>query len=463
MAVWLAAVLARGGVLSGCGLVMLTGCCFGHPFFNVAMPGIPLTLDRLLLAVVALQYALYRVWGWLPSRPLHRADQLALALIAVVGLSLVTHNWQFRNGAPLAQYLFYYVVPLVLYWLVRGTQVGPRQCAWLIGSTGLFGVYLAITAVAEVKLAGAFVFPAYIASPAFLEFLGRARGPFLNPAANGIYLGAGACAVLTIWPHVGRRARLALVVAVMPLLAAGLYYTLTRSAWMGGLLGVAIVVGLSMPRAWRLPVCAGGLLVIALALVSSWESFMTFKRDKALDAAESAESARLRPMLATVAWQMIQDRPILGCGYGQYLAESPPYFANRDSDLPIEKARAFVQHNVVLALLVETGVLGASLWVCLVGHWAAAAYRLWRTMSAPLVVRQLGLVQLAVLGCYFPNAMFQDCSIIPMVNALLFFFAGALEAAKATLQADQEVPARKFAAMPVAFRVKATPLAAARG
>ena len=37
------------------------------------------------------------------------------------------------------------------------------------------------------------------------------------------------------------------------------------------------------------------------------------------------------------------------------------------------------------------------------------------------------------------------------------------EAAKATLQADQEVPARKFAAMPVAFRVKATPLAAARG
>ena len=430
--IWLAVAMARGGVLVGCGLVMLAGCCFGHPFFNISMPGLPLTLDRALLAAVVLQSLLYRLWGWRSSRPLQRGDWIALALITALGISLATHNWQFRNGAPLAQFLFFYVTPIILYWTVRSTHISPRQCQWLVGAFAIFGFYLAVTAILEVKFGGAFVFPHYITSPSFDEFLGRARGPFLNPAANGIYLASGACASLLFWPHMGRVGRLGLVVLALPLFAVGLYCTLTRSAWMGGLLAVAIVGLLALPRGARLPVFVGGTLVGVVVVAASWDSLMTYKRDKALDAEETAESARLRPILATVAWQMFQDRPLFGFGYGQYLSENSPYLSRRDSDLPLEKARAFVQHNVILALLVETGLLGAGLWGCLLAYWAVVAWRLWHDAEMPLTVRQIGLLQLAAMGCYFPNAMFQDCSIIPMVNMLLFFVAGLTQAAIAT-------------------------------
>ena len=38
----------------------------------------------------------------------------------------------------------------------------------------------------------------------------------------------------------------------------------------------------------------------------------------------------------------------------------------------------------------------------------------------------MGLLFLAFLGAYLPNGMFQDVSIIPMVNVLLLFFGGTI-------------------------------------
>ena len=96
---------------------------------------------------------------------------------------------------------------------------------------------------------------------------------------------------------------------------------------------------------------------------------MTFKRDQALTAQETAESAKLRPILAAVAWHMFCDRPLWGCGFGQYPERSIEYLSDRSIDLPLEKARPFVQHNVLLALLTETGLAGMGLFVVLLGTW----------------------------------------------------------------------------------------------
>ena len=44
----------------------------------------------------------------------------------------------------------------------------------------------------------------------------------------------------------------------------------------------------------------------------------------------------------------------------------------------------------------------------------------------PLWARRQGLFFLALVGSYLPNAMFQDMSLITMVNSLLFFMAGII-------------------------------------
>ena len=112
------------------------------------------------------------------------------------------------------------------------------------------------------------------------------------------------------------------------------------------------------------------------------------------------------------------------------MPESRPYLADRSTELPLQKARPYIQHNALLSLLTETGLVGCCLYIALLVLWCRDAWRLWRDGDAPLWARQCGLLMLAVMGAWFPNAMFQDTTVIPMVHMVLFFVAGVAAGAK---------------------------------
>ncbi len=331
---WAAIVLARGGLVGTALLVLLAGSCFGHPFFHVATGPVPLTADRVLLVVLVAQYAVYRRFGGdgADPKPLAKVDYLLGAFLLVLLASTLVHDFRVERWRPLAFFLFFYLMPVVMYWIARQTLWTERAAWWLFGSLGAFSLYLCLTAVAETHGWWAAVFPRYIASAQFEEFLGRGRGPFLNPVANGIVQGVGLCAALLWWPRLDRRGQLVLL-ALLPLYAWGIYSTLTRSVWMGAALGVLVVLALTLPRVWRGAVLAGAVMAGLLVVVVGWESLLTFKRDKDLDAELTAESAKLRPILATVAWHMFLDRPLVGCGFGQYPHEMLP-LPGRPHDRP---------------------------------------------------------------------------------------------------------------------------------
>jgi O-antigen ligase len=179
----------------------------------------------------------------------------------------------------------------------------------------------------------------------------------------------------------------------------------------------------TLPRAWRLPLIGGAILSVVLVGATQWDRLMNFKRDEGQAAHETAESVQLRPILALVAWKMFLQQPLIGCGYGHYRERYVDVLDDRDTDLPLDKSRPYVQHNVWLGLLTETGFIGAGLFTLLVGYWLRDAWRVWHT-PGPLWSRQIGLLFLASFGSYFSNAMFQDLAIIPMVNMVLFFLAG---------------------------------------
>jgi len=428
--VWGGVVFLRGGLLGGCLAVLLAGTCFSLPFYKIELGPLPLTVDRLLIVLLVMQYVLWRRWGLVQPKPRGRPEIVLLLFLGAMILNTLFTDWAASNYQPPSRLIVFYLMPAVMYGIARQIDYSERTMKVLWACLAAFGVYAALTSLAEYFQAWAFVFPRYIgetASENKLEFIGRGRGPLLNPIGNGILLSVCLGAALMGWPRLGRVGRAAILMIVVLFLAA-LFSGMTRSVWMGGLFTLILVVGVALPWSWRLPLLGGGVLAALLAVALQWDNLVSFKRDKNLTAEQTAESVQLRPVLAAVAWRMFLDRPVFGCGFSQYINEHPNYLADRSTDLPLERARGYIPHNVVFSLLTETGLVGLSLFAALLFYWTRDAWRWWRGAGAPLWARQQGLLLLVALGAYLINGMFHDVSVVPMAHMTLFFLAGVTAA-----------------------------------
>lgn len=421
-----AAVFLRGGPLAGCLVFLLTATCFSADFFVLDAGAAKLTVDRILWAVVMFQYLVWRRRGWDDPKPVRAPDVVVLLLVGYVAMRTFTADWHINNSAPAMHLILWYIMPLGIYWVVRQSRLSQRASLVILACLAAMGLYLAVTVIAEHFQVNWLVYPQYIVVAPYdkkAEFVGRGRGPLLNPSATGILLTACWVAALMTWAR-WKRAGRAMLLPLSLMFAVAVYCTMTRCVWMGAGLSLAIVAGAVMPRNWRLPVLGGALLATVLAAATHWENFVAFKRDRGLTAKETADSVMLRPVLALVAWQMFQDSPWFGCGFDQYLSEHKYYLADRSTTLVLEKGRGFAPHNTFLAMLTETGLVGLGLLVLLFMLWARDGWRLWRATAAPLWARQQGLLLLATMAAYLVNAMFQHVALIPMSNILLFFTAG---------------------------------------
>lgn len=440
---WGMVLLCRGGLLAGCALVLFAGVVFGPSFFSLPGGPMPITIDRALLGCLIVGYAIASWLGWASPRPLTIADVVMFSLIGILTFNVFLHDWKINRSQPLSYLVFLWFMPTALYWVASHVRITERGLRSVFAAFAIFGVYLALTAICEAKYKWGFVFPRYIVSPAFKEWLGRGRGPLLNPAGNGILMTVCLACGFMAWPRCEWRGRTLLACGFLPLMTLGVYFTLTRSAWMGLSLAGLVLVAVYLPRQFRMPAIATVLIVGSVVAAANWERLLAFKRDKELTAADAADSASLRPILAYVGWQMFLDKPILGCGLGHYLEACSPYLADRSVDLPLNKVRPYVQHNAVLSILVETGLLGASAYLLLVGLWCREAWRLWRSEAMSLWQRQAGLVFLAAMAAYLPNAIFQDTTIIPMANMLMFFLAALVVNIRTPTNSDPEQTIRR--------------------
>lgn len=441
--VWGAVVCVRGGLLGGCLIVLLAGTCFSLPFLDLQLGSLSLTVDRILWVVLIVQYAIWRRRGWADPKPLGRAELVLCTFMGLMVLSTFTADWRANGSEPAMRLIIYYLMPLGVYWVARQTRLSQRGVLAIFGCLAAFGVYLAVTAIAETYHLWWLVFPKYIQTTTTsteLEFIGRGRGPLLNPIGTGMLLAICLIGGLMWWPRWKRPGRIVLV-GLSALFFLAIYCTFTRSAWLGGILAFSIVLALTIPRSWRVPILGGGLLMAILVAATQWQSLMAFKRDRDLTASQTAESVHLRPILMVVGWKMFLDRPLLGCGFSQYPKESANYVSDRSTSLPLEKGRGYVPHNVLLSLLTETGLLGLVAFVMLVSLWGRDAWRLWRLRSAPLWARQQGLLFLTVLAVYFINGMFHDTSVVPMAHMTLFFLAGVTAGLRPMLQPGAETSA----------------------
>jgi O-antigen ligase len=211
---------------------------------------------------------------------------------------------------------------------------------------------------------------------------------------------------------------------------------------------VVTLLAARMPKRLRPVVVSAIVLAGLLVAATRWEQLVNF--DAGRSASETRDSTYMRASFVYVSWQMFLDRPLSGCGVGQYTREKDAYLADRSTPLVLESIRDEINHNYFLTLLTEAGLIGLVLYVSLLASWTRSAYRLCRSAAAPPWARRQGLLMLATLAAYLPIALFQPASHINIVQMLLLFQAGLtaslarLARARPAAEPRQPAPARAY-------------------
>ncbi|MCA9137352.1 MAG: O-antigen ligase family protein [Planctomycetales bacterium] len=439
--VWMIPLLRSGRYIQLATLVLALGTFFGPDFYAIDGP-IQISIDRVLFFVlVALAFVGLRLeMTKLPE--FNRLDWLVIAMVAWFGWSAMTGGSNPPGTPPMARWIFYIAMPAAMYFIPRMVSIKTCDVRWILTGSIVMGIYLSVTAVFEIKGLHGFVFPRYIVNPDNWEFFGRGRGPLMNPSGNGILISMGLTAA-AIGLIKSRRERRLFYSVVVACLLVGVYATLTRSAWMGGIAAIGIVGFVHSPRWVRVMSLGVAVLIVGIASTSLKDKIFRLKRDENLSAADSEKSVKLRPLLAIVAWEMFKDRPITGHGYGHYEIKHRTYHDDRGYKMPLGQARPYTQHNVFLSILVDTGIIGLVLFSAWFLSTAAIAWKLSRDGSACQESRSVGLVMMGTMLAYLCNGMFQDATIIPMVHMFLFFGVGVtvttMQSGVATDSAGQRV------------------------
>jgi O-antigen ligase len=423
--VWGVIFALRGPLWFGGLLFVVAGFCFGRNLFYIPMgPYHPQTLDRLVLTLLMLAFGIQTWLGRTDPKPIAWFDVAMFLFAGVLTASALTGDLQEEEpgkyAAPIWRLVGGYLMPIAAFWIARQSRLDQRALRIIYGCLTLLGIYAVVTAIGEVTQQWWIVFPPYLSDPNVGIHFGRARGPTLQAQSMGFFLGVGLLCLWAWMPSWNRVGRLLLALLV-PLFLLAIFFTYTRCVWIGAGLGVAIVVGLSLPGAWQrlaLTAAAGGLLVATLSM----DRLVSLERETGGD--ESRSSVESRRSFTYISWKMFLDHPLLGVGYGQYIPASQDYFSDRSVNLDLESIRSVNNHSTPLVLLSESGIVGAGLYFAMFAGWTLTGWRMWKSRAAPAWARRQGLLMLGLLGVYLGPALFYDMTYSPEDHWLLFFLAG---------------------------------------
>lgn len=233
---------------------------------------------------------------------------------------------------------------------------------------------------------------------------GRAVSTFGNPNFLSSYNVILLPIVLTLFVGENRDWRRIVYAMLFLTLEAALLATLTRSSWMGALVGcTAALVGFSrvrdLARARPRPV---GLLVgaaIAMALLWPSSSMSTgyaptvvgrfTEAATSLARGGSYSPLHQRVLIWTSAWLMGSEAPLLGKGGGLFELFYPFYQGHLLHEIPFFRSmrtHANNSHNEILEIFSQTGILGlgAFLAVWIAFFWAVKRWSNGRAGRDPL-------------------------------------------------------------------------------
>ena len=339
---------------------------------------------RLLLLAFILVLLLDRYYKKTPLEPFNKTEKLMMVFSIFLMINIVLLSSRMVNSVKVAMDIFF--IPFMAYYVTRRFVKSEARLQQFTKVFIAFGLMLIVIAMIE--------------RASHSELLYRLRGPF--PQRNHFYMVLMAVFFMTLLHtvryHRERSKPLTfhalccwVVLGVTPIIIVG---TWTRSNWLGFF--AAIWVSLFFARRFitrgRKMVMIGLLLLLIPLLVIAFQAAIP---DEAIDsriANENTIYARIGAWIVQVEAGV--KHPILGIGFNnvrELLLTNRIYFKG---------VRSLVSsHNCFLALFVELGIVGLSLYVALMGSIIRAGVRQFHR-PVRREDRWLGIVSVAILVGY---------------------------------------------------------------
>jgi O-antigen ligase len=383
--------------------------------FNIDI-GINLRPDRVWLAVLIVLFAIdrHRV-----RVRVHAVEWLLMVLLLWGFASLVIAGTIYHpHNRHLATLVNLAGIPLLVFWIARRANLSHRDVGVILRILIGLGFYLGLTAAAEHYQLSALVFPSYILDESIGIHVGRARGPFGNAAVMGGVLSV--IYLITLFYITNIRASIPMLL-LMALMAVGVYFTYTRSAWLTFIVSVTSL-GLFRGKL-RTHAAIVGTLVL-LVFMSGVFSKLSFGEGTLFTKRQGPVEDRENLMRASIA--MIKDRPLFGFGYGTFETANDHYF-----DRVGKRSDGEGNHNAFAGLVVELGLIGS--WPYIMVWWFLfrIGWRLaWLKNHGNEFWVQFGTLTTAVLAGYVINIQFFDPRFFGFMNCLIFLLFGLASAAQ---------------------------------
>jgi len=306
--------------------------------------------------------------GWVASSECFVAFAMMAFLVAL-----------YKKRITLSSHILYF--PLVVYAVdsTISAFAAPREihsfgevALWL--KIGLFPMALIlfrnVPQSRYIALAGLLIFGAFAAGYGLFQYFVLSEGDLehriTGPAAHvmtlsGLLLPASLL-FLVLWIHDRKNVWL---LAGTVIVTFALLLTLTRSAWLGWLCAIAVLLILKWPRAiaYTVPLLVIFVTLAPMGLFSRMVSTFNTRQESNLD--------RIRMIQAGV--EIIKDYPLLGVGPANVKEVYPLY---RRHDAP--RFRIPHLHNNVVQIWAERGILALAAYVLLNVLFLRECVRAWR-------------------------------------------------------------------------------------
>lgn len=334
-----------------------------------------------------------------------------------------------------------YIYPFLFFYFARAVVNREDQLKLVFGYLSLVGIYFALTGIFEKFRWDALVFPHFIVDPTVADYgltrLGfRVRGIFLQPAILGLVMTMGFFPAWHFLRH--RKGMLPIATRLVLLLAtpATLFFTETRSVYLGFL--VSLVIAAVWSRGVRV-VSIGIILAGALAAFLNWNNLGS--EDRSRGGLATMNTIHYRIELAYEAAEIFVDHPFFGVGFMNFDEAALRYRKPRDvpvfGHIDVGVGGQAVSHNILQTIIAEQGAMGLIPYLMIWALVFARSLQAYRALPRDGIVSKDYVVCVwCGMAAYLTNSMFLEMRYFEYVNVLFFFLIGAMVGMQEALEAD---------------------------
>ena len=413
----------KGDLLVAVLLWFVTLIVLHEEFWRIRVPFFfALTIPRIGIVVLVLLAAAMLVLGRFRLRSAWPVSGAIAAVAVYFFVSALISGFETRSVVTVHYRLIGgYLFPFAVFILVLHAFQKEHDLRRLTVFFALVSVYLTFVGWCEHLGWRSLIFPRFINDPSVGIHWGRVRGPFVMSPGMGLALTYCFFNNLILARNTVRWRWL--LYALNALMLPAIFWTDTRSVWLAFVICSFIWVMYSRRRTGRV---VGVSLLLGLALtvaVANMTNLLSAEREKG--GWTGMEPILMRVGLAKMTWNIFEEHPAFGLGFGHFRDYASEYA--RD---PSSAAYAFgstaLEHNNLLSILAETGIVGLVLYLIMMILVLRASVRLYRKLpssGAGFLNRDMLVLYWILAVAYFIDGTFRETSSEPFSNCLFFGFS----------------------------------------